>query len=69
MDALIKPLRAGKAADDKSPTLGPTEAKATDLRAPEVRPTQLDPSDYLEAAVRPDQPRPSRDEATFGCTE
>ena len=60
MDALIKPLRAGKAADDKSSAL---ETKGTDLRVPEGRPAQLDPSDYLEAAVRPDQPRPSRDEA------
>ncbi|MGN6309622.1 MAG: GTP cyclohydrolase I FolE [Xanthobacteraceae bacterium] len=65
MDALIKPLRAGKAADDKSstPEAKASELKATDLRAPEGRPAQLDPSDYLEAAIRPDQPRPSRDEA------
>jgi len=63
MDALIKPLRAGKAADDKSSTPGSGEVKATDLRGPDVRPAQLDPADYLEAAVHPDQPRPSRAEA------
>ena len=63
MDALIKPLRAGKAADDKSSTTGAAEAKAVELRPSEGRPAQLDPSDYLEAAVRPDQLRPSRDDA------
>ena len=63
MDALIKPLRAGKAADDKPATTEPAEVRAidksADLRAPESRPAQLDPSEYLAAAVHPDQPRPS----------
>jgi GTP cyclohydrolase I len=48
MDALIKPLRAGKPSDVKSP---------------ETRPAQLEPSEFLAAAVNPDDPRPSRAEA------
>src|SRR5947209_18536057 len=53
MDALIKSLRPGRAAD-----LKPSEAKPAD-----VRPAELDPSEFLAAAVRADQPRPSRSEA------
>lgn len=48
MDAIIKPLRAGR----------PLEA-----RIPEARPAELDPAEFLAAAVAPDHPRPSRGEA------
>ena len=58
MDALIKPLRSGKALDAKS-----ADAKSANVKAHEARPAELDPSDYLAAAVLPDQPRPSRSEA------
>lgn len=47
MDAVIKPLRAGK----------PADPKISD------RPAELDPAEFLAAAIRPDQPRPSRQEA------
>ncbi|ABD88656.1 GTP cyclohydrolase I FolE [Rhodopseudomonas palustris] len=52
MDALIKPLRAGK-----------PDAKPADPKGTEFRPAELDPAEFLAAAVKPDQPRPSRGEA------
>src|SRR3979411_2931075 len=63
MDALIKPLRPGKASDIK-----PSDAKLPDSKLPEARPAELDPSEFLPPAARAHQPPPSTPEAEQAVT-